>query len=71
VVGAAAIIDRSGGKQALDVPFHALATLSVPTYQPDSCPLCAAGIPVVKPGSRAQETGGAGAKSQIPNPKSR
>jgi len=53
VVGAAAIIDRSGGDQKLDVPFHALASVSLPTYQPESCPLCAAGQPVVKPGSRA------------------
>jgi orotate phosphoribosyltransferase len=53
VVGAASIIDRSGGQQNLDVPYHALATLSVPTYQPEACPLCASGQPVVKPGSRA------------------
>jgi orotate phosphoribosyltransferase len=53
VAGAASIIDRSGGQQALDVPYYALATVSLPTYQPDSCPLCAAGTPVVKPGSRA------------------
>jgi orotate phosphoribosyltransferase len=53
VVAAGSIIDRSGGNQALDVPYHALATIDVPTYQPDSCPLCAAGSPVVKPGSRA------------------
>ena len=52
VVGAASIIDRSGGQQGLDVPYHALATLSVPTYEPEACPLCAAGQPVVKPGSR-------------------
>ena len=52
VIGAAAIVDRSGGQQQIDVPFHALATLSLPTYSPDSCPLCAAGQPVVKPGSR-------------------
>jgi len=52
VVGAAAIIDRSGGNQNLDVSFHALATVSLPTYQPDACPLCARGEPVVKPGSR-------------------
>src|SRR5262245_49838771 len=52
VVGAAAIIDRSGGRQQLDVPFHALATVALPTYQPADCPLCAAGLPVVKPGSR-------------------
>ena len=53
VVGAASIIDRSGGQQRLDVPYHALATISLPTYQPEACPLCASGQPVVKPGSRA------------------
>ena len=52
VAGAGAIIDRSGGSSTLDVPFHSIATLSLPTYQPESCPLCAAGQPVVKPGSR-------------------
>ena len=52
VVGAAAIVDRSGGRQRLDVPFHALAEVSLPAYDPTSCPLCLAGQPVVKPGSR-------------------
>jgi orotate phosphoribosyltransferase len=52
VVGAAAIIDRSGSTPDLGVPFVALATVSLPTYQPEDCPLCAAGLPVVKPGSR-------------------
>ena len=52
VVGAAAIIDRSGGHQDLDVPFRALATIDLPAYQPEACPLCARGEPVVKPGSR-------------------
>jgi orotate phosphoribosyltransferase len=53
VVGAGAVIDRSGGAPGLDVPFEALATLELPTYQPDSCPLCKAGTPVTKPGSRS------------------
>jgi orotate phosphoribosyltransferase len=52
VVGAAAIVDRSGGTAAFDVPFHALLAVDLPTYQPDACPLCAKGLPVVKPGSR-------------------
>jgi orotate phosphoribosyltransferase len=52
VVGAASIIDRSGGNRQLDVPYHALATVALPTYQPDSCPMCAAGGQAVKPGSR-------------------
>jgi orotate phosphoribosyltransferase len=53
VVGAAAIIDRSGGQQRLDVPFHALAPVALPTYEAAVCPMCAEGRPVVKPGSRA------------------
>jgi orotate phosphoribosyltransferase len=52
VVGACAIVDRSGGKQGLDVPFRSLLPMEVTTYQPDACPLCQQGIPVVKPGSR-------------------
>jgi orotate phosphoribosyltransferase len=52
VVAAGAIIDRSGGSQRLDVPFHCLAHVLLPTYAPESCPLCLAGQPVVKPGSR-------------------
>jgi orotate phosphoribosyltransferase len=52
VVGAASIVDRSGGSTRLDVPFHALLEVSLPAYQPDSCPLCAQGVPIVKPGSR-------------------
>jgi orotate phosphoribosyltransferase len=52
VVGACAIVDRSGGKQGLDVPFQALLPMEVKAYQESECPLCQQGIPVVKPGSR-------------------
>ena len=53
VVGAGAIIDRSGGNSSLGVPFSSLVALSLPTYQPEDCPMCKAGSPVVKPGSRS------------------
>jgi orotate phosphoribosyltransferase len=53
VVGAGALVDRSSGSSTLGVPFHALMAISVPAYEPSACPLCAAGQPVVKPGSRA------------------
>jgi orotate phosphoribosyltransferase len=52
VVGAASIVDRSGGKATFDVPFAALLKIDLPTYEPDQCPLCARGMPVIKPGSR-------------------
>jgi len=53
VVGAASIVDRSGGGVAFDVPFHSLLAIDLATYEPDKCPLCARGLAVVKPGSRA------------------
>jgi orotate phosphoribosyltransferase len=34
------------------VAFTSLVTLNLPTYQPDDCPMCKEGRPVVKPGSR-------------------
>jgi orotate phosphoribosyltransferase len=52
VVAAGSIIDRSGGTADVGVPRVALATLQVPVYDPDACPLCRDGVPVVKPGSR-------------------
>jgi orotate phosphoribosyltransferase len=52
VVGAGSLFDRSGGKADLGIPRVALATLEVVAYPPENCPLCAAGHPVTKPGSR-------------------
>jgi orotate phosphoribosyltransferase len=52
VVGAASLVDRSGGAVRLDVPFSALLEVAVGTHEPDECPLCAMGLPLVKPGSR-------------------
>ena len=52
VIGAASVIDRSGGRAEVGVPRVALATLDVPAVSPDACPLCAEGVPFVKPGSR-------------------
>jgi orotate phosphoribosyltransferase len=52
VLAAGSIIDRSGGSAILGVPRVALGTLKVITYPPENCPLCRAGTPAVKPGSR-------------------
>lgn len=52
VLAAGSVIDRSGGAVDLGVPRVALATLTVVTYAPESCPLCKQGVQVVKPGSR-------------------
>jgi orotate phosphoribosyltransferase len=35
------------------VPLFSLVRMEVATYEPDACPLCERGLPVIKPGSRA------------------
>lgn len=52
VVGVGTILDRSAGHIDFAVPQHALATLSIPNYAPDACPLCKQGSQPIKPGSR-------------------
>jgi orotate phosphoribosyltransferase len=52
VVAAASLVDRSGGKAALGVPYKALVTLDVPSFTALECPLCKAGSAPIKPGSR-------------------
>ena len=51
VVAVAVLVDRSGGAVRFDVPLVALATLEVASWEPAGCPLCAAGVPVAKPGT--------------------
>jgi orotate phosphoribosyltransferase len=55
VVGAACIVNRGGGKD-LGVPYVSLVDIDLATYEPDTCPLCAQGMPVIKPGSRPVAT---------------
>ncbi len=52
-VGAACLIDRSGGKADLGVPLAALTELDIPAYAADALPPELAAIAAVKPGSRS------------------
>ena len=52
VVGAASIIDRSGGASDVGVPLTSLASLRVLSVESSECDACKLGEPVVKPGSR-------------------
>jgi orotate phosphoribosyltransferase len=56
VVGACSIVDRSGGTHGLQYPYAALLPMTVPAYDEADCPLCAQGVPIVKPGSRVGAT---------------
>lgn len=51
VVGCAVLVDRSGGAVDLGQRQEALLTVRAETYAPDECPMCAAGVPLRKPGT--------------------
>ena len=53
ILGAACLIDRSGGKADLGVPLVSLVQLDIPAYEPDNLPPELASIPATKPGSRS------------------
>jgi orotate phosphoribosyltransferase len=50
VIGIACIVDRS--VKEIGLPVYSAMRLDIQTYEPDDCPLCRQGIPLVKPGSR-------------------
>ena len=52
--GVAALVDRTDETVELPAPIQALLKVEVVTWDPADCPLCAEGLPVVKPGSRKQ-----------------
>ena len=56
VLGAACLIDRSGGKADLGAPLVSLVTLDIPNYSADRLPPELAAIPATKPGSRDLKT---------------
>ncbi len=51
-VAAACLIDRSGGKAKLGVPFVPLASVKFPAWEADKLPKHLKDTPAVKPGSR-------------------
>ena len=53
IVGVGSVVDRSNGTVTLAEKQFSLLTLEVKNYEPDSCPLCAAKVPLDTPGSRS------------------
>lgn len=50
-VAAAVMVDRSVEPVDLGFPLHSLGRIEIPSWEPSACDLCAAGVPVHKPGS--------------------
>jgi orotate phosphoribosyltransferase len=50
-VAAAVIVDRSVSPVEVGMPLHSLGRIEIPSWEPGACELCAAGVPLRKPGS--------------------
>jgi len=51
IVGIGVLVDRSGQAPDFGFPLFSCHRAATVTYRPEECPLCAAGVPLVKPGS--------------------
>jgi orotate phosphoribosyltransferase len=52
VSGIYVLVDRTAGAVAVDgMPVGSLLPLKVEAFEPEACPLCRAGLPLVKPGA--------------------
>ena len=60
VVAVAVLVDRSGGQIDFGVPLVPLLAMDIATYDPADCPLCRAGLPLVKPGTTVMPGAAAG-----------
>jgi orotate phosphoribosyltransferase len=54
IVGIGVLVDRSGQAPDFGFPLFSCHRAATVTYRPEECPLCAAGVPLVKPGSSQQ-----------------
>lgn len=54
VIGVAAIVDRSTGDLAFNVPVRGLISYPLQLFPPDNCPLCGQKLPLTIPGSPHQ-----------------
>lgn len=51
-VGVGVLVDRSGGAVDFGLPQCSIIQLNIKAFAAQDCPLCAQGIPAIKPGSR-------------------
>lgn len=51
-VGVGVLVDRTGGTVDFGLPQSSIIQLQIQAFEVQECPLCAKGIPAIKPGSR-------------------
>ncbi len=52
-VAASVMVDRSVEAVDIGLPLHSLGRIEIPSWEPEACGLCAAGVPLRKPGTSA------------------
>jgi len=52
LAGIACLVDRGGAQRFAQVRVAALLQVEIPTFAPELCPMCRAGVPIEKPGSQ-------------------
>jgi orotate phosphoribosyltransferase len=50
IIGIGVLVDRTQQKIDFGIPLFSCLNVNTVTYNPSECPLCASGIPLVKPG---------------------
>jgi orotate phosphoribosyltransferase len=55
VTAAGILVDRTGGRLELTVPWRALLSVQAESWQPEECPLCRDGVPLTVPGSSGKQ----------------
>lgn len=55
ITGFGVLVNRSETEHDFGAPLFSCVRSVTPTYKADECPLCAKGIPLVKPGSSEQK----------------
>jgi orotate phosphoribosyltransferase len=52
LAGVGVLGDRSGGTVNFGTHFEAVLTVAIESFPPESCPLCAQGVPLYQPGTK-------------------
>jgi len=53
VIAVASIVDRSKGEVDFGVPYINVISMDIKSYEPENCPVCKTGLPLIKHGSRS------------------
>ena len=52
IIGIGVLVDRTPQNIDFGIPFFSCMKVKTITYNPSECPLCASGLPLVKPGGQ-------------------